>query len=388
MKNQSVQSDKPLRVAFVGHFPNYGKPVSGGVARVIETLIEGFERRVVVELVVPGSDRNEVVVRDGITVRYLKAGKLPGVIRYWTSDARAVADAIASIDPDIVHIHAGSGIARFVHHPKVLTVHGILQEDSVKKVNAPLHRFFTSLLIAPFYTMIERIFRARIGHVIVISPYMRDALPDLNRLETHDIPNPVALPFVSSPSARYAPQERMMLAVQQIGPLKNTKGLLEVVVKVLQKDNNAKLVICGTPVSQDYMAECTQLIRDAGVESQVDLVGYQDKGQIIDWLDRASCLVTMTRQETSPMVAAESLCRGVPVIAPKDFGFRYMLTPEENGFFWPDGDLAAKAEVVSRALEHQWDREHIAASAQNAFHPQRVCDKTLDVYAKILSHNG
>lgn len=372
-----------MKVAFVGPYPLPGRPMAGGVGRVIDCLSEELIGRVDLSVIVPGADNDHVEARDGLTIHYLRRNRLPGFARYWREDAKAVAKTVEVIAPDIVHYHYASGIARYVRRPELITVHGILERDIREKSRNSRSGCLASGIIATLVARIEKWQRAKIGRAIVISPYMRKALPDLDQLHTYDIPNPVARPFVAGGPSVSSERERLLVAVQRIGPLKNTLGLLEVATRALTRDKQARLVICGSASDQGYFEQCCDLVRTAGLQERITFAGHQTTDQVIAWLDRACCYVTMTRQETAPMAVAEAQCRGAAVLGPDDFGFIYMIEPGHNGFFWPAGNLDEKADLICRALDHAWDRPAIIAAAREAYHPRRVADRTLAVYEEM-----
>lgn len=372
-----------MKVVMVGSYPEPGKQVSGGVERVIDALLPELAGQVDLTLIVTGASRNEESVNHGVKTIYLKRGPGPGVARYWTIDARNLARTVEHLNPDLVHFHCGSGLSRFIKQPRLVTVHGILERDIFETNRGYYLRQLAARIIGLGISHIERLYRGKIGSAIVISPYMRKALPDLELLENFDIQNPVSREFIQLKSNLNA-RECNLVAIQRIGPLKNTLGLLKAAAISLKRNPQARLTICGSAGDENYYKLCRQFVCDADLEDRIVFAGHCSTNEIIKLLDHASCYVTMTNQETAPMAVAEALCRGAAVLGPDDFGFSHMIQQGQNGFLWPTLEPHAQADLMCQALDYAWDREAIAREARLTYDPKHVADRTLAAYRQIL----
>lgn len=371
-----------MRVALVGPYPLPGATLEGGTERVIECLAGALQRSMEVVIIVPGSQIDSTVSKDGVQFLYLRRGKLPGFLRYWRADARDVAKAVEKVSPDVVHFHCGAGTSRYVRQPSIVTVHGILSRDIVESSRGRTPRYLLAHVVALFLAVVERWYRRKVGNVIVISPYMRAVLPDLQHLNTFDIPNPVNARFLSTNVTQK--RTRLLVAVQRIGPLKNTLDLVRVAVEAFQVDESARLVICGTASDLSYLRACENLVKEARLENRILFLGRQSTEAVAELLSAATCYVTMTRQETSPMAVAEALCCGAAVIGPRDFGFTTMIDQGVNGFFWPD-TTSERVALLLQCLAHDWRHSAIAQSARKEYEPRRVAERTVDAYRQVIS---
>lgn len=374
-----------LKVALVGPFPEPGARITGGVARVIDCLVRQLQSDVELNVFVPGAGQTAVVEHAGVPVHYLKRRPWQGLLRYSRSDAKALRAALDAFRPDLVHLHCASGVGRYLTGPAILTVHGILERDLVEKAGAHRFRRLAAAGAARWVAGVERIHRQRLANAIVITPYMRDALPDLANLNTVDIPNPISPLYTEGEPAPACARERLIVAVQRIGPLKNTLGLLKIACCLMARASDVRLVICGAVDDPKYFALCREQVRSAGMEDRVEFAGVSTESELVALLDRAACFVTCSRQETAPMVVAEALARGVPVVGPNAFGLRYMISAGRNGDFWQGEDVAANATLLDRALCHSWDHERIAREARALHDSGRVAARTLAAYQSVLN---
>ena len=139
-------------------------------------------------------------------------------------------------------------------------------------------------------------------------------------------------------------------------------------------------------MDEAYHARCKDFIVAEGLTERIRLAGNLSSQQLKDLLDRASCLVMASRQETAPMAIAEAQARGVAVVAPEAFGIRYMIEPGVNGFFWPVDDITAQVGMLRRALDHDWDREEIARAARATYGAKQIAARTLAAYHSVLKN--
>ena len=372
-----------LKVVIVGPYPKPGEPLAGGTERVIDCLLGTLPKMIDLSLIVPGADIDLQDTRNGLKIYYLRKRSLPGFLRYWRQDARAVAHQIEAIGPDLVHVHSGSGSSRFITRPTIITVHGMLGRDIVEKNRGNIYRIAIARAIGLFVSTIEKRYRRRAKNAIVISPYMKEALPDLNNIKTFDIPNPVAPEFLISERPNNKNRERHLVAVQRIGPLKNTLGMVKAAVYALKQDTEARLTICGQVGDNSHYRACLEVVRGSGLEDRIVFAGHKTTDEIIHLLDSARCYITMSRQETAPMAVAEALCRGTAVLGPNNFGFPHMIEQGRNGFLWPQEDLKGQAALILSALNYEWDHDGIMQEAREKYGVEEIGERTYKAYREI-----
>lgn len=374
-----------MKVVVVGPYPEPGAVICGGVERVIDTLLPELSRLVDLTLVVPGSRANGFYESRGVPTIYLRRGRGPGTLNYWTRDARALSTVVRELQPDIIHLHAAAGVGRLSRAPKVLTVHGIAHRDMLLSHRSHGYGAIARKTAAQILRYVEQYSRELLAGIIVINPYVLEALPDILSRRHVSIPNPVDARFLVNLPDPASLRLRKLIAVGRIGPLKNTARIIEIAVSVMQSDPHCSLSICGTPADNDYMDCCNNILRKSGCASNVKIAGNKETGELVKELNSASVLLMASLQENAPMAIAEAHARGVAVVAPRAFGIKYMIKPGQNGFFLPDGSIEEQARVVRAALEHPWDRASIAAEARMTYAPRRIAEQTVAMYREILA---
>lgn len=373
-----------MKVALVGPYPEPGQPITGGVERVIDTLLPELSKHVDMTLVVPSATRDLETRNHGCRTIYLRRGLGPGVLRYWNVDARRVQRAVTAIGVDLVHLHGLAGLGRKISTPRVLTVHGIAELDLVASGNRDIWNIIARRALAGLVRHIEASSRRSIENVIIVNQYVEEALADVSLLNRIAIPNPVDPSFCLSARHPAGGQSRRIVTVGRVGRLKNTLGALRIAAKVIETDPSVTISICGNYIDKFYYEECLDFVRYRGVGGNVEFLGALATQDLIQVLDTASILLVTSLQENSPMAIAEAHGRGVPVLAPQAFGMAHMISSGVDGLFLSH-DLSTNADLVRSALEHHWDRGAIAAAARERYGVRRIVQQTLDFYHNVLA---
>ena len=373
-----------MKLVMVGPYPEPGREVSGGVARVIDTLLPELAGEVDLTLIVPGASRDAETHHHGVRTIYLQRGGGPGALAYWTADARRLARVVAAMAPDLVHLQGVGGVGRLISAPRILTIHGIVHRDLVTSTRGQRWNWVARHGMAQILRTVEARARRQVGNVIVINSYVMEALPDVIRLRQFPIPNPIDPVFCGTPPAGSKPRPRRIISVGRIGPVKNTIQAATIAAQVLERDETAAYAAFGPWDDAEYLNRCTAIGQGDRVRPRIEFPGGVSSERLRRELDRSSILLMTSKQENAPVAIAEAHARGVAVVAPQAFGIKHMVIPGRNGFFLPDTDIGMQASVLRRALDHDWDRAAISADAQSIYSPRRIAALTLDAYRNVL----
>ena len=190
-----------MKLVMVGPYPEPGRQVSGGVERVIDTLLPELADAVDLTLVVPGASHDAETHHHGVRTIYLQRGGGPGALAYWTIDARRLARVVTAMSPDLVHLQGVGGVGRLVSAPRILTIHGIVHRDLLTSTRGQRWNWVARHGIAQVLRMVEARARRQVGNVIVINPYVIEALPDVARLRQFPIPDRSTRHSAGTPAA-------------------------------------------------------------------------------------------------------------------------------------------------------------------------------------------
>ena len=368
----------------VGPYPDPGKAVSGGVERVIDTLLPAVAMQVEVTLVVPGADQSGETRCGEVRVVYLKKALGFGFINYWTIDSRRIRKVAHEIDADVVHVQGAAGWGLFVDKPKVLTVHGIAHRDILTAKGAGRLASILRRVAAAVVKLVERKARRTIGNIIVINPYVLDEYRDVLRYKNWEIANPIDPVFVNTPLPHQDLRRNAIVIVGKVCSRKNTLEGVRVACQVLRSLPDATLLVAGDVSDQEYLDHCKSVARELGVDSRTRFMGNLSTPDLVRVLDESSVMLMTSRQETAPMAIVEAHSRGVPTIAPDNFGIRTMIEPGCNGFFLPSSNFESAVHVLWESLLRKWDRVAIANDAREKCSVEAVAGRTVQVYRDLV----
>ncbi|MFZ5427280.1 MAG: glycosyltransferase family 4 protein [Thermodesulfobacteriota bacterium] len=148
-----------------------------------------------------------------------------------------------------------------------------------------------------------------------------------------------------------------------LGRLHPQKGLLDLVKiwrKVCDAKPDAKLGIIGGG-SDEWFSRLTGEIAKAGLERNVDLLGFRQGAEKVRLLKNAGCFCMPSHYESFGQVAVEAMACGLPVVA-------YELKIYDEIFpggmvRLPQGDVDGFAREVLRVLDEPSRRDFLKAEA-------------------------
>ena len=357
--------------------------VDGGVQAVTKYLVEALAavREIELHLIAfrYGSDTATTAVEDSYTAHTLPGAAL-GTLTAFAADQRQVNACLDAIRPDVVHSQ-GAGhngiLACRSRYPAVVTIHGIMAEEA---------KHYTGLARRTRHRLLSRlsdrwcISRAR--HTILISPYVERYYGTRLAGQHHLIPNPIADEFFDI--ARDEDPARVLFAGRVYG-LKGVRDLVEAAAKVARA-RPIELVLAGSLDDRAYVRELEQAARGLGIADRVHFLGLLDEAALRGELARAAVLVLPSYQETAPMVLAEAMAAGVPVVASNVGGVPWQVADGKDGFLVEPGDVDALADRLARLLADDELRRSFGAAARSRamaeYRAAEVARKTVNVYRR------
>ena len=371
---------KRMRVAMLSSYPPDHSTFGGGVQTATAALLEGFaglgdelEVHVVSSADLPEDERDEV---NGITFHFL-AGPRSRWARprfpWRVASARRTLKAIA---PDLVHcqdtlVFAPAALGGSWR--KVFSVHGIKRSEARLRTGWERPS-------AAFEALLERRVHRSYDAIVCNSAYAEREVRGAAR--SFLVPNAVRSDlFEATPQP---PDEPHLLFVGALTPLKRPGDLLDAHARLLAEHPRLTTSFCG-PVEDERYVAGLRLRSVPGVAWE----GLVPRGRMPDVLRTATALVLPSMQENVPMVVAEAMAAGVPVVASRVGGIPEMVEDGVTGLLVPPGDVAALQRALSRVLG-----DRTAASAMGAAARKRAAERyaapevaraTAAVYREVLA---
>ncbi len=374
-----------MKVAVLGQYPVDRSRPDGGVEAVISVLCREMARRPEVELSVfscyarqgDSTDSEAGIIRHSLPRRRFGRASF-----YWR-DVRALRRHVREFRPDVVHAHGTdlyAATALSDDYPAVITPHGIVAREA--KVVPPRERIRWYL-----QALWEAVVLRRARHLVAISPYVEQELAHLTRATFHPIENPVDDVYFSLADSK---PTGIILWAGRLIPRKDPQTAIRAFARTKTAFPHARLRIAGESASYpDYARATKELARNLGLSDSVEFLGQLDQKSLINEYRAAECLLITSLQETAPVVIAEAMACGRPVISTDAGGCAHLIRSGETGWLAPKGDEAALAQHISSLLASPELAVRLSQAArqeaQRRFRASLAVDKTLELYRRLLA---
>jgi glycosyltransferase involved in cell wall biosynthesis len=378
-----------VRVAMIGQYPLDEERILGGVEAVMVPLLHGLTSFPELDL--------HIVTCQGVPENYLtktwdaiplhvRRRRRFGRLTFYAWDVLNVGRALRAISPDIVHAH-GIGIyaisALSFPCKRVVTIHAIMYREVRFGQKLPT-RLRGSL--DSFY---ERYSLARVKNLISISPYVAQEVTQIGgfRGDLYAIENPVDDVFFTVSGAG---ERATILYAGAVIARKGLLNLLQALTHARGAVPHIELRVAGETDSEPaYVEACRQFIAEHGLEEVVTFMGSLTVKQMVTEYARCTVLALPSKQETAPVVVAEAMAAGRPVVATRCCGMPYMVDHGGSGLLVDDDDVAGLAEALVLVLDDRQLQRRMGQRgrelAQARFRADLVAQQTRDVYLKILN---
>jgi len=371
-----------------GPHPLPGEEALGGVEVVMETLVRALRDADVAVTVVTCTPRCHRVVScqaDGVTFTLVPTDQRTGRLTWYAAERRAVRAVVAASGADVAHAQGANfyGPATLrAGLPSLVTLHGIHYRearitDRASGVGERLSKRMRGLGNAHF----ERATLRHAHDLVIISPYVEEAVEGRTSARLHRIPNPVPDAFYG---VRRNPVPGQVLFVGSIEPRKNVLTLVKAFRATARHVPGARLRLIGPPKDREYHAAVMTTIAEDG-DGRVTYLGTLPAAALHAEYASASVLALPSREESSPLAVQQAMAAGVPVIASRAGGVGALVEDGRTGALVAAGDEADLSARLSALLEDA-DLDAMgraARAAAAAFQAVAVATATVAVYAAL-----
>jgi glycosyltransferase involved in cell wall biosynthesis len=318
----------------------------------------------------------------------LLAGRHEAISVPRKGDLAAVRRAAATLRawrPDVVHAQdrrAGLVTAGLrLRHPLIQTYHGVpddVTENWFLGRRSPAPSVYTRAVLTGD-ALVARMAARTIVPSVAMGHFLRHRL----RVPAHrliHIDNCVPLPDRAPPAG---PVRRLAFAGLLV-PRKGLLHLLDALATPGTMPPGATLTVIGDGPQR---TEAEQRAARPDLAGRVTFLGF--RADVADLLRRHDALVLPSTMEQQPLVVAEAMAAGKPVVATDTGGVADMLTtPGAASYLAQPGDVATLAEQL-RALFADPDPARtgrlLATRARERFAPETCARRHLTLYRELLA---
>jgi glycosyltransferase involved in cell wall biosynthesis len=375
---------RPL-IAILADYPPDHATFTGGVATATAALLEGlrayqheFEFHIISTSTVIHWDIVEQ--RDGFWFHFLSVPHTRWVRPRLVFRMAKTYALLRRLKPQLVHGQAN--VAASVAAPsrackRVHTVHGILRDEARLRTGWEYWAAYAHLPL-------ERLVFQQCDAFIYISDYAANMVGPESR--GFRIPNAVSSLFLQTPRVDTMRAPRLLFT-GVLAPLKRPSDLLEAHERLQTRFPDLVTSFCGPVEDAGYARAMKERVFTNQVPG-VEFLGTVSRERMATLLAGASALILPSAQENTPMVIAEAMAIGIPVVATRVGGIPEMIRHSETGLLYRPGDVEALTSALELILSDPGLRQRLGnrarERARELYSPRRVGDATVAVYRQLL----
>jgi glycosyltransferase involved in cell wall biosynthesis len=143
-------------------------------------------------------------------------------------------------------------------------------------------------------------------------------------------------PFAHPPDTNVVQLHPVLLTVGRLHPVKDHAFLLRACHELRGRGIRFCCRLAGDGLERGNLQ---RIIRELGLEKQVELIGHLSARELAEEYRRATLVVLTSRSEGIPVVLMEAMAAGVPVLAPRITGIPELVVHGVTGFLYQPGSL-------------------------------------------------
>lgn len=234
-------------------------------------------------------------------------------------------------------------------------------------------------------TQLRFLYKAQANKLTVIPP-------GVDTSHFYPIPADEAKQFIG-----LKPQDRMILFVGRIEPLKGVDTLIQAMshldMKLRNKEHPVHLAIIGGEPNVDPHEMSAEMMRlqkmsdDLCMGGAVVFLGKRAQDTLPYYYSAAEVLVMPSLYESFGMVALEAMACGTPVIASEVGGLGYLVQDGLTGYTIPDSDPHVLYEKLSILLSNKELRNEMGCQAvgdASNYQWSKVATQIVDLYKELV----
>lgn len=376
----------------INEFPTDINNIRGGVHAALKNLLIGFSKKDIIVRVISFNKEIKKNIKqnfsDNIEIHHTFEGPLPfHSLNYFFIDSFKLKKHVNEFKPDIIHFEAGDAflltqqlISKRI--PYLLTIHGIAIAEG--KIERNLHKKLSSY----FNGLLDKLLFPK--NIIHLSNYSKKIYSDKAIYNQAIIPNALSEHFYKL--QQKTKTENKLIFIGVLNDNKNLLMLLEALKLLNNKNMHFHLDVLGDFKDLNYKVIIEAFITQNHLQKQIKFHGWVKQNDTLKLIEAADILVLASKQESLPMVIAESMAAGKAIVASNIGGVSEMVQQNVNGFLFEPNQVSALSDCLEKLYNNNNTIQQFSVAsnkiASTMFHCNEIAKQTISFYQKILSNNN
>jgi glycosyltransferase involved in cell wall biosynthesis len=264
----------------------------------------------------------------------------------------------------------------------LLTIHGIAIAEG--KVEKSLHKKLSSY----FNGFLDKLLFPK--NIIHLSNYSKKIYAYKAIHNQVIIPNALSEHFYNLKLK--STSENKLIFIGVLNDNKNLLMLLESLKLLNNKDMYFHLDVLGDFKDLNYKVIIEDFITQNQLQNQIKFHGWVKQNDTLKLIEAADILVLASKQESLPMVIAESMAAGKAIVASNIGGVSEMVQQNVNGLLFEPNQVSALSNCLEQLYNNNNKIQQFSVVsnkiASTMFHCNEVAKQTISFYQKVLSNNN
>jgi len=284
---------------------------------------------------------------------------------------------------DILHLHVASGASFFRKSlvawagklrgkPLVMHVHGADFDEFYQRSGSLVQAYIRSTF-------------ATCNKVLLLSAYWKGFFDEhIHAGNTEILQNGVYAERFRAHHTLPANLNRFLF-LGRLGQRKGVYDLLEAIRRLVHEQGHSGLVFYLA--GDGELQQVEEIITKQQLQQQVQLLGWLNEQQKLEWFSRVDTMVLPSYNEGLPMAILEAMAAGKIIISSTVGGIPELVKHQENGFLITPGDVEALSNYIRYVVEHPAEMQQMAVRNMQKIDSQynlaKINARLAEIYAEI-----
>lgn len=225
-----------------------------------------------------------------------------------------------------------------------------------------------------------------------ISTFLEKSCRQLGARKTLVIPNGIhlnRLTFLNKKEIKEKlriGEEKIILTAARLIEIKGIKYLIKAFNKVLEDQNNIRLLIIGDGPEKKKLVNLSDQLH---LKDRVSFLGHMPQEQVLSYMCASDIFVGPSLVEGLGNVFIEAMACGTPVIGTTVGGIPDIIEDEVNGLLVPPGDSKAIANAILKILDDEELRIRFSKKGlmvvKEKFAWDNICERIYQEYNQLIN---